>query len=124
MIMKKKTTTSVESLCGSLPLEFASYLSYCRSLTFRQKPGYSCLRQQFRKLFFRRGLSKDNLFDWTVLNIKYSKNRKTMIDSPSERNNTSKETKASDKSGHNDNSVHVQKIRNNSVKILKISNYI
>jgi len=124
MIMKKKTTTSIESLCGALPPEFASYLSYCRCLTFREKPGYSCLRQQFRKLFFRRGLSKDNLFDWTVLNIKYSKSRKIMIDSPSQRNSTSKETKASDKSGHNDNSVQVQKPRNDSVKILKLSNYI
>jgi len=124
MIIKKKTTTSVQSLCGTLPPEFANYLSYCRSLTFREKPGYSCLRQQFRKLFFRRGFSKDNLFDWTVLNVKYSKSRKTMIDSPFERNSTSKETKASDKSGHNDDSVYVPKPRNDSVKILKISNYI
>jgi len=123
MIMKKKSATPVEILCETLPPEFATYLSYCRSLTFNEKPEYNCLRQIFRKVFFRKEFCKDYLFDWTVLNIKHGKSRKKMIDSPSDRNSTSKETKSSDQSGNND-FVCSPKLRNDRVQILEIANYI
>jgi serine/threonine protein kinase len=125
MIMEKKMTTPAEILCKSLPPEFATYLEYCRSLIFHEKPAYKCLRQLFRKVFFRRGFSEDNLFDWTILNTRSSSSRKKMIGSPTDRNSSGKETKGSDKSGEqNDDSVRVPQSRNDTVKILKIANYI
>merc|ERR1711920_1005692 len=125
MIMEKKMTTPAEILCRSLPPEFATYLYYCRSLVFHQTPAYKGLRLLFRRVFFRRGFSNDYLFDWTILNTKCSASRKQMIDSPLDRNSSSKETKASDKSGEqNDDSVRVPQYRNATVKILKIADYI
>merc|ERR1712060_68973 len=125
MIMVKKMTTPAEMLCRSLPPEFATYLDYCRSLVFNENPAYKCLRQLFRKFFFRRGFCKDYLFDWTILNTKCSTSRKKMIDSPLDSKSSGKETKGSDKSGEqNDDSVRVPQTSNNTVKILKIANYI
>ncbi|XP_022015190.1 casein kinase 1-like protein 10 isoform X2 [Helianthus annuus] len=66
-ICEKKKVTSVESLCESYPSEFASYLHYCRSLRFDDKPNYSYLKKLFRDLFIREGYQFDYVFDWTTL---------------------------------------------------------
>lgn len=55
----------VEDLCGDLPGEFASYLSYARSRKYNQKPDYAYLRRLFRRLFDRRGFKHDHVYDWT-----------------------------------------------------------
>lgn len=47
--------------------EFATYLNFCRSLRFDDKPDYSYLRQLFRNLFHRQGFTYDYVFDWNVL---------------------------------------------------------
>jgi hypothetical protein len=47
-------------------VEFATYLNYCRSLRFEDKPDYSYLRQIFRNLFHREGYTYDYIFDWTL----------------------------------------------------------
>ncbi|KAK0677507.1 KC1D kinase, partial [Pygoscelis papua] len=47
--------------------EFATYLNFCRSLRFDDKPDYSYLRQLFRNLFHRQGFSYDYVFDWNML---------------------------------------------------------
>jgi len=125
IIMAKKIKTPAEILCRSLPPEFATYLDYCRALVFLEKPGYKGLRQLFRKVFFRRGFSEDDLFDWTILNTKCSASRKKMIDSPVDGNSSGKETKASDKSGEqNDESVRVPQFCSGTIQILKIANYV
>jgi len=49
------------------PIEFTTYLSYCRSLRFDDKPDYSYLRQLFRNLFHRQGFTYDYVFDWNML---------------------------------------------------------
>lgn len=49
--------------------EFATYLNYCRSLHFEDRPDYAYLRRLFRDLFFREGYAADYRFDWTVLNF-------------------------------------------------------
>lgn len=67
-ISEKKMSTPIEVLCKHFPSEFATYLNYCRSLRFDDKPDYAYLRRLFRDLFFRQGYAADYRFDWTVLN--------------------------------------------------------
>jgi casein kinase I family protein HRR25 len=50
-----------------LPIEFAQYMNYCRSLQFEDKPDYAYLRKLFRDLFVREGYRYDAMFDWAVL---------------------------------------------------------
>ena len=51
----------------SILAEFATYLNFCRSLRFDDKPDYSYLRQLFRNLFHRHGYTYDYVFDWNML---------------------------------------------------------
>lgn len=55
------------SLFNSPTAEFSTYLNFCRSLRFDDKPDYSYLRQLFRNLFHRQGFSYDYVFDWNML---------------------------------------------------------
>ncbi|CAF0836840.1 unnamed protein product [Adineta ricciae] len=85
-ISEKKMATPIEELCKGFPgkicfkcqllgslvfsfakIEFTTYLSYCRSLRFDDKPDYSYLRQLFRNLFHRQGFTYDYVFDWNLL---------------------------------------------------------
>ena len=54
-------------LYSVLVAEFATYLNFCRSLRFDDKPDYSYLRQLFRNLFHRQGFTYDYVFDWNML---------------------------------------------------------
>jgi len=67
-IMEKKMTTPVEILCKGLPIEFSTYMNYCRTLKFEDKPDYSYLRKMFKELFIREGFELDYMYDWTVQN--------------------------------------------------------
>lgn len=67
-IMEKKMTTPVEILCKGLPIEFSTYLNYCRTLKFEDKPDYSYLRKMFKELFIREGFELDYMYDWTLPN--------------------------------------------------------
>jgi len=67
-IMQMKINTPIESLCEFLPAEFATYMNYCRVLTFDEQPQYNILRGLFRKLFIRKGFCEDCIFDWTLMN--------------------------------------------------------
>jgi len=55
--------------------EFTTYLSYCRSLRFDDKPDYSYLRQLFRNLFHRQGFTYDYVFDWNMLKFVLKKKK-------------------------------------------------
>ena len=66
--MEKKMTTPVELLCKGLPIEFSTYMNYCRTLKFEVKPDYSYLRKMFRELFIREGFELDYMYDWTLQN--------------------------------------------------------
>ena len=52
-----------------LPGEFATYLNFCRSLKFEDKPDYAYLRQLFRNLFHKLGYTYDYVFDWNTARI-------------------------------------------------------
>jgi len=66
-ISEKKMATPIEVLCKGAPCEFATYLNYCRSLRFEEKPDYSYLRQLFRNLFHIQGFTYDYVFDWNIV---------------------------------------------------------
>ena len=67
LVMEKKKTISVETLCEGFPREFAAYFNHIRPLGFDEKPKYPYLRKIFRDLFAREGFKYDNVFDWTIL---------------------------------------------------------
>lgn len=43
-----------------------------RSLRFDDRPDYDYLKRLFRELFFRKGFSYDNMFDWELLAMQTS----------------------------------------------------
>lgn len=63
-IMETKMSTPVEVLCKGYPVEFMTYMSYCRALRFEDKPDYNYLRRLFKELFAREGFDPDLPFDW------------------------------------------------------------
>lgn len=63
-IMKRKLSISPEALCCELPPEFATYLRYCRRLSFEDRPDYAYMRKLFREVFNREGYQADFIFDW------------------------------------------------------------
>lgn len=72
-ISEKKLSTPIHELCKGFPLEFNTFLSYCRQLDFIQRPDYCYLRKLFRTLFHRQGFTYDYVFDWNML--KFGGNR-------------------------------------------------
>ena len=64
--MEKKMTTAVEILCKGLPVEFSTYMNYCRSLRFEDKPDYGYLRKMFKELFVRENYEWDFVYDWCL----------------------------------------------------------
>ena len=69
--------TPIEVLCKNYPPEFATYLQYCRSLRFDDKPDYAYLRRIMRELFYRKGYQSDFVFDWTIMNYQVDFYRQT-----------------------------------------------
>jgi len=129
--------TPIEILCRNLPIEFTTFLNYCRDLHFIEKPDYYCLRQSFRMLFFRKHYNTNsNLFDWTVLANKSSSSSGKMIkgyknDSFREQKNTSRKdinskgTKSGDKFKHRYDYPHADTPQDkHSFKVLDIATYI
>ena len=73
-IMNRKMNTSAEALCRGFPVEFQTYLNYCKGLGFEERPDYGYLRRLFKELFMRENLEYDFAYDWVVKNL--SKNPK------------------------------------------------
>ncbi|GFT60412.1 casein kinase I isoform epsilon [Nephila pilipes] len=73
---EKKMSTPVEKLCRTFAPEFTTYLNYCRTLWFDQKPDYAYLRQLFRYLSHRQGFTYDSVFDWNMLPSGGNRNEK------------------------------------------------
>eukprot|EP00914_Ancora_sagittata_P005114 GHVO01010586.1.p1 GENE.GHVO01010586.1~~GHVO01010586.1.p1 ORF type:complete len:455 (-),score=55.12 GHVO01010586.1:299-1663(-) len=66
-ILERKMATPVDVLCREFPSPFASYLNYCRSLRFEDRPDYAYLRSLFRDLFDKEGFQDDGIYDWSPL---------------------------------------------------------
>jgi hypothetical protein len=65
MISDRKTATPLEKLCKNMPNEFPTFIDYARKLAFEGKPDYTFLRNLFKRLSARRGISYDGRFDWS-----------------------------------------------------------
>lgn len=66
-ICEKKTSIGIKSLCKDLPSQFVTYLNYCRSIGFEDKPDYQYLRQMFRQLFVSKHYVMDFVYDWVLM---------------------------------------------------------
>lgn len=66
-ILERKMSVAAEMLCKGFPSEFAAYFEHIRSLRFEDRPDYDYLKRLFRELFFRKGFSYDNVFDWDAV---------------------------------------------------------
>ena len=63
-----KKTLSSKKICEGLPPEFATFLSYCRQLSFEQKPDYGMLTQLLESIAIRKNIDlSTDLFDWKVM---------------------------------------------------------
>jgi len=54
-IMEKKETTALVDLCKGYPDEFVTYLNYCKTLKFEERPNYELLRALLRDIATRAG---------------------------------------------------------------------
>ncbi|XP_076225089.1 uncharacterized protein LOC116430498 isoform X2 [Nomia melanderi] len=103
-ISEKKMSTPVEELCKGYPVEFASYLRYCRGLRFEERPDYSYLRQLFRTLFHGQGFTYDYVFDWNML--KFGNVRQPTLPSAQQAPMHSQQTNTALPSGTNNDQEH------------------
>ena len=69
-IQEKKQSLPIEVQSRGLPIEFSTYLNYCRTLRFEERPDYKFLRRLFRELFDRVGFVWDYNYDWCNFEIK------------------------------------------------------
>lgn len=81
-IGKCKQSVPIEELTRNLPVEFAKYMTYVRSLQFEEKPNYDALRNLFSGCFRRLQLVNDRVFDW--MHTPVSPTGAIVIDPPSE----------------------------------------
>jgi serine/threonine protein kinase len=65
-ILKKKMSIPVEYLCKDLPVEFCTYIHYCRALHFEDRPDYPFLKRLFRELMITENYKYDFVYDWTL----------------------------------------------------------
>jgi len=61
-----KMQMSLEEMCSELPLEFASYMHYIRTLRFDDKPDYNYLRNMFKELLIKENEEYDHVYDWLL----------------------------------------------------------
>ena len=65
LIMEKKQSVTISELCQGCPMQFAEYLTYCRSLAFDSKPDMQYLRGLFRDLYMQHGFANQGAeWDW------------------------------------------------------------
>ena len=58
---------------NNLPVEFITYIEYCRNMVFEEKPDYSYLRTILLNLFKQKHFKVDNNFEWNTCFWPYDK---------------------------------------------------
>lgn len=66
LIAKAKENAQQDSLCKGLPLEFAVFFDYARSLGFSDRPDYTYIRDLFNRSLLRGDRETDDSFDWEL----------------------------------------------------------
>jgi len=64
MMEGKESALNTNTLCRSLPAQFATYFAYVKNLAFDERPNYRWLREMFRSLYRECGYSRVPTFDW------------------------------------------------------------
>jgi casein kinase 1 len=64
-IGKMKQECQLTELCSGIPSVFSDFLSYVRSLEFKEKPNYKYLHDIMSKAFVQQGFEWDGSYDWT-----------------------------------------------------------
>ena len=67
-VLKHKQQTKPGKLCCGLPAEFATFLEYSHSLSFKEIPGYQYICDLFKGLSSWEGLKGGMVFDWDRAN--------------------------------------------------------
>jgi len=67
IIKEKKQEITVEELCTDLPIQFLSYMRYCKKLKFEEKPNYTQLKIMFKNLFYEKHYDRNFGYDWFFL---------------------------------------------------------
>jgi len=65
-IMKMKQSIKLKDLCEGLPIEFSTYIMYCRELKFEDQPNYEYLKRLFGIAMSTKKYECDNRFDWLL----------------------------------------------------------
>lgn len=66
-VCEMKKSTSIETLCRNLPVEFMQLLHYARAIKFEDTPDYMRLKKLFKDLFLKKGMDYDFEYDWNSL---------------------------------------------------------
>ena len=68
-------------ICQGLPIDFANYMHYVRSLRFEDRPDYSGIRTTFKKLMVKEGLEYDHMFDWVIVSQQHMNSKIFSVES-------------------------------------------
>ena len=72
-ILQRKMSVSINKICQGLPTDLVTYMYYCRSLTFEDKPDYTSLKKQFKDYFTAKGFNLNFSPDWMKQEKKHPK---------------------------------------------------
>lgn len=68
-IKEIKNSMPLQELCTGLPLEFITYIQYCRDVKFDKEPDYNKLGKMFKDLFVANKFEDDNVYDWVDVKV-------------------------------------------------------
>ncbi|XP_067140960.1 uncharacterized protein [Centruroides vittatus] len=74
-----KKVCSIEELCKNHPKQIATYMKYCRGLSFEDKPDYKYLKMLLQSAFERNGNQFDRIYDWTIKRFKEKHSHTTRL---------------------------------------------
>ena len=66
-ILNEKQNIPIQIQFADMPIEFATYMHYCRSLKFTDRPDYVFLKKLFTDLLEKLQYKKDYIYDWCIL---------------------------------------------------------
>ncbi|XP_067120337.1 uncharacterized protein [Centruroides vittatus] len=69
-----KKVCSIEELCKNHPKQIATYMKYCRGLSFEDKPDYQYLKELLQSAFEQNGNQFDRVYDWSIKTFKKRNN--------------------------------------------------